>query len=350
MTSAGTSETAKQSEPVVTTESADRLAQTVDAAQPELIVETQGLSHRYGKVIALNNLNLQVPRGAIYGFVGPNGAGKTTTMRILTTLLRPDAGEARVLGYSVVHHRQTVRRLVGFMPDFFGVYENLRSWEYLDFFATAFGIPRRRRPALIDELLELVGLSHKRNEYVMGLSRGMKQRLSLARAMVHNPPLLVLDEPASGLDPRARVELRELLRELRAMEKTILISSHILMELAEICTHIAIIANGTLVAAGEVGTILRSLHHHTTIEVALLGDLEAAATIARSQPEVLEVHLIPEPPQLRIDYSGDERGMSELLAALVRGGVAVTRFSPVVGNLETVFMQLTEAASEVPTS
>lgn len=310
----------------------------------ETIVETKDLSHRYGKTIALDSLNLEIPSGAIYGFIGPNGAGKTTTMRILTTLLWPAHGEAWVAGHSVTHKQEEVRRMVGFMPDFFGVYDNLRAWEYLDFFASAFGIPDSRRPMLIGELLELVGLSHKRNDYVMGLSRGMKQRLSLARAMAHNPPLLVLDEPASGLDPRARVEMRELLKELRTMNKTIMISSHILTELAEICTHIGIIANGKLLASGEVSTILRSLRQHHVFEVAVLSDLETAATLAARHPGVLGVRPLPEasPPMFHIDYEGDNQGASELLAFLVQEGVAIVRFAPQEGDLEDVFMHLTE--------
>ncbi|NCC37263.1 MAG: ABC transporter ATP-binding protein, partial [Chloroflexia bacterium] len=201
------------------------------------IVETHALTRRYGAMVALHDLNLTIPQGAVYGFIGPNGAGKTTTMRILTTLLLPSEGEAYVAGHSVVHERLEVRRQVGFMPDFFGVYDNMKTHEYLEFFAEAYDISAARRPRLIDDLLELVDLTHKKQADVMGLSRGMKQRLSLARTMLHDPALLILDEPASGLDPRARVELRELLKELRRLGKTIMISSHILTELAEMCTH-----------------------------------------------------------------------------------------------------------------
>jgi ABC-2 type transport system ATP-binding protein len=311
-----------------------------------MIVETRDLTRRYGKTMALEHLNLEIPEGAIYGFIGPNGAGKTTTMRILTTLLLPSGGQAWVAGHSVVRDYKAVRRLVGFMPDFFGVYDAMKAWEYLDFFAASYRIPASRRSSLVGELLELVGLTHKRDTYVMGLSRGMKQRLSLARTMAHNPPLLVLDEPASGLDPRARVELRELLKELRAMGQTIMISSHILTELAEICTHIGIIEHGQLLASGDVATILKSLQPHHVFEVHLLSDLEEAAGLVQGVPGVLNVRSLPDgsPPMLHIDYQGEERGISDLLARLVSGGAAVTHFAGQVSDLEDVFMKVTERA------
>src|SRR5512145_1202161 len=253
------------------------------------IVETHNLTQRYGLTLALNQLNLQIPEGAIFGFIGPNGAGKTTTMRILTTLLQPTSGEARVAGHSVLQHTRAVRQLVGFMPDFFGVYDNMKAWEYLDFFGRAYGIPPHRRSTMIGELLELVDLGHKRDDLVMALSRGMKQRLSLARTMVHDPKLLILDEPASGLDPRARIELRELLKELRTLGKTIMISSHILTELAEMCTHIAIIERGHLLASGEVQKILRSLQPHRTIEIRVLAEVKRAQELLQQASGVIAV-------------------------------------------------------------
>lgn len=310
------------------------------------LVETRNLTRHYVNTIALDNLTLEIPQGAVYGFIGPNGAGKTTTMRILTTLLAPSSGQAWVAGTSVTQDPRAVRRLVGFMPDFFGVYDNMRAWEYLDFFAAAYRVPANRRTTIVDELLELVDLRHKREAYVMGLSRGMKQRLSLARTMVHDPALLILDEPASGLDPRARVELRELLKELRALNKTIMISSHILTELAEMCTHIGIIERGKLLASGEVSTIMRSLRAHHVLEVHILTDLEAAAALVRDLPAVLEVRTLPDalPPMLHIDYAGDERGLSDLLARLVTGGVAVTHFASQTSDLEDVFLKVTDQA------
>jgi ABC-2 type transport system ATP-binding protein len=348
------------------------------------IVETRNLTRRYGDTLALDHLNLQIPDGAIFGFIGPNGAGKTTTMRILTTLLLPTSGEAWVGGESVLKHPARVRNLVGFMPDFFGVYDNVKSWEYLDFFGRAYGVAPERRASAIGELLDLVDLGHKRDDFVMNLSRGMKQRLSLARTMMHDPKLLILDEPASGLDPRARIELRELLKELRALGKTIMISSHILTELAEMCTHIAIIERGHLLAAGDVETIMRSLQPHRTLELRLLidraADLERAAARAEellsSQPGVLSVRrdgilgvalpedepsaedassddepaaAVPEAAvdafdslMLLVDYSGDERGMAEMLTALISHGVMISRFAEQSSDLEDIFMQVTK--------
>src|ERR687885_1387607 len=253
------------------------------------IVETHGLTKRYGKTLALDRLDLTIPEGAVYGFIGPNGAGKTTTMRILTGLLQATGGEAYIAGHEVRREPREVRKLVGWMPDAFGVYDNMKVWEYLDFFAAAYGLPVARRTQLIGELLDLVELAHKRNDYVMSLSRGMKQRLSLARTVTHDPKLLILDEPASGLDPRARIELRELLKELRALGKTIMISSHILTELAEMCTHIAIIERGRLLASGDVETILRSLRPHHTLELRVLEGVARAEELLRSHDGVLAV-------------------------------------------------------------
>jgi ABC-2 type transport system ATP-binding protein len=240
--------------------------------------------------------------------------------------------------------------MVGFMPDFFGVYDNMKSWEYLDFFAAAYGVEARRRPRLIDELLELVDLSHKRDAYVMGLSRGMKQRLSLARTMAHNPQLLILDEPASGLDPRARVELRELLRELQALGKTIMISSHILTELAEVCSHIGIIEQGKLLASGDVKSIMRSLHAHHIYEVHLLSDAHAAAALVRPLPGVLDVRVQPDatPPMLQIDYEGDEQGIGDLLTRMVTGGAVITHFAAQASDLEEIFLRVTDSILAPP--
>jgi ABC-2 type transport system ATP-binding protein len=309
-----------------------------------ILAETKDLTRRYGTSLAIDNLNLEIPQGAIYGFIGPNGAGKTTTMRILTTLLLPTSGHAWIAGHSVIKEPRAVRTVVGFMPDFFGVYDNMKTWEYIDFFAASYGVPGNRRPKLIDELLELVDLPHKRDAYVMSLSRGMKQRLSLARTMAHNPQLLILDEPASGLDPRARVEFRELLKELRALGKTIMISSHILTELAEVCTHIGIIDSGHLLASGDVQTIMRSLRSHHIYEVHLLSDLDDAANIVRGMPGVLDVRPLPDalPPMLQIDYEGDERGVSNLLGRLVANGAEVIHFAGQVSDLEDVFLRVTD--------
>ncbi len=346
------------------------------------IVETRDLTRRYGSMVALDHLNLEIPQGAIFGFIGPNGAGKTTTMRILTTLLPASGGDAWVAGHSVLKDPIGVRKVVGFMPDFFGVYDNMKVWEYLDFFGRAYSVTAARRATMIGELLDLVDLGHKRDEFVMTLSRGMKQRLSLARTMIHDPALLILDEPASGLDPRARIELRELLKELRALGKTVMISSHILTELAEMCTHIAIIERGCLLAAGEVQTILRSLQPHRTLELRVLDGADRAEALLRDYAGILHVRrdtaaelpdtveqaaagtpIAPSDPlapqiespaaaeavanqqhslTLLVDYAGDERGMGELLTLLIANGVLVTRFAEQASDLEDIFMQVTK--------
>ena len=232
------------------------------------IIQSTGLSKRYGKFTAVDDLSLEVPAGSIYGFVGPNGAGKTTTMRMLTTLSRPSEGEAWVAGQSIHHNRREVRRAIGYMPDEFGVYDDLRVWEYLDFFAACYDIPESERRPLVSDLLELVDLAHRREDMVDQLSRGMKQRLSLARTLAHDPKVLILDEPASGLDPRARVEVRELLVTLASMGKTVFFSTHILADVSEICSHIGIIEAGKMIIQGSMSEIRAELmaksrnHHH----------------------------------------------------------------------------------------
>src|SRR6188508_229540 len=243
------------------------------------IVRTEGLVKRYDGTLAVAGVDLTVDGGEIFGLVGPNGAGKTTTLRILATLLAPSAGTAEIAGMSVTRNPDQVRRVIGFMPDSFGVYDDMKVWEYLDFFARCYGIAPAARRRVIGDLLELVDLAGKRNEYVQTLSRGMQQRLCLAHALVHDPQVLLLDEPASGLDPRARVELRELLRELRSLGKTIVISSHILPELEELCTSLAIIDHGRVMASGRVEDIAERFKVGAVYRVRLLGgevDVEAA--------------------------------------------------------------------------
>lgn len=312
------------------------------------IVETHGLTKRYGATLALDHLDLLVPEGAVYGFIGPNGAGKTTTMRILTGLLRASEGEAWVAGHEVTREQRVVRGLVGWMPDTFGVYDNMKTWEYLDFFAASYGLPETRRRQLIGELLDLVDLGHKRDDYVMGLSRGMKQRLSLARTMAHDPKLLILDEPASGLDPRARIELRELLKELRALGKTILISSHILTELAEMCTHIGIIETGRLLVSGEVNDVLRSIQAHKSVEIRVLEAADHAVNILRSLPGVREVRMMGDPvgAVLLLDYAGDDRGLSSLVRALAVADIPVVHFAEQASDLEDIFMRVTRGVTQ----
>src|SRR5438132_10248485 len=260
---------------------------------PETIVETRNLTKRYGNFTALSDLNLSIERGSIHGFIGPNGAGKTTTMRIVATLLEPSGGQAWVAGYPVTQRPYEVRRRIGYMPDFFGVYDNMKVWEYLDFFAAAYNVPPARRPGMIDDLLALVDLNVKKYSFVDDLPRGMKQRLCLARTLVHEPDLLILDEPASGLDPRARIELRELLKELRNLGKTILVSSHILSELTEICTHVAIIERGHLITSGKVEDILQAMQPAREIYVRVMSRAPQAIALLQAAPGVLSVQAMP---------------------------------------------------------
>jgi len=314
-------------------------------ASQEFIFETTDLVKRYGKLIAVNNLSLQVPRGAIYGFVGPNGAGKTTTMRILTTLITPSAGNASVAGYSVTEYPREVRRAIGYMPDFFGVYDDMKVWEYLDFFAACYEIPERKRPALITDLLALVDLTHRRDDMVEKLSRGMKQRLSLARTLAHDPEVLILDEPASGLDPRARIEIRELLVELANMGKTIFFSSHILADVAEICTHLGIIESGQLVAQGTVGEIRRQLLPTREITITLLDRVDEAKEVITAIEGVQSITDLAEEhgrKRIRVDFAGDDTGVSAMLKALSSREIPVVNFSEETRDLEAVFMRATK--------
>src|SRR5215475_7167986 len=269
-----------------------KMQQVPDAA--EMIIETRDLVKRYGKLTAVNHLSLQVPRGAIYGFVGPNGAGKTSTMRILTTLMLPSSGQAFVAGHEVTKDPRAVRRAIGYMPDFFGVYDDMKVWEYLDFFAACYDIPESERPGLINDLLELVDLTHRRDDMVDKLSRGMKQRLCLARTLAHDPQVLILDEPASGLDPRARVEIRELLVELSKMGKTIFFSSHILADVAEICTHIGIVEAGQIVMQGRMDEIQRQLVTNREIVVTLLDRVEEAKAALGAVSGIVAVVDLPD--------------------------------------------------------
>ncbi len=308
------------------------------------IVETRRLTKRYGRLTAVEELDLTVNEGAVFGFVGPNGAGKTTTMRILATLLRPTAGEAWVAGQSVLKERRSVRRTIGYMPDFFGVYGDMKVWEYLDFFAACYEIPPATRCRLVDDLLELVDLAHRREDYVDALSRGMKQRLCLARALAHDPQVLILDEPASGLDPRARVEIRELLRELQAMGKTIFVSSHILSEIEEVCTHVGIIEAGRLVATGTLEEMRKRIQVRRIVRVGLMGQVEEAQAWLAGRPDVARVESVAGNGEgdLQVTFAGDDEALARLLSDMVSAGFPVVLFSEETGGLEDVFMRLTK--------
>jgi ABC-2 type transport system ATP-binding protein len=310
------------------------------------VVVTRGLVKRYPGTLAVAGLDLDVGQGEIFGLVGPNGAGKTTTLRILATLLAPTSGHAEVAGIDVRRNPDAARRVLGFMPDVFGVYDDMKVWEYLDFFARCYGIPAARRRRMIGDLLDLVDLGDKRDSYVQGLSRGMQQRLCLAHTLVHDPQVLLLDEPASGLDPRARVELRELLRELRSLGKTIVISSHILPELEELCTAVAIVDHGQVLAQGKVSDIERRLRYGAVIRVRVVGGgeaLEAARAQFATDPRVASVSILDD-GQIELGFRGDDEGAAQLLASSVAAGIRIAAFSRAASDLEELFLQVTSAA------
>lgn len=307
------------------------------------IVQTIGLTKKYGELVAVNNLNLQLQEGDILGFIGPNGAGKTTTIRILATLLEPTGGKALIAGHDVVKEPEAVRRIIGYMPDFFGVYDDVKVWEYLDFFASAYRVPRSERSKLIDDVLVLTDLSHKKNDYVEALSRGMKQRLCLAKTLLHNPQVLLLDEPAAGLDPRARIEIKELLRELRNMGKTILISSHILPELADICNKVAIIERGELLISGEIDAIMRQLTGSHVLEIRVADDADLAVQVLQQQiDDIRDVHV--DDGIINAHYVGVPGEHYRVLWALAEKRVKVLSFSEQRTDLEDLFMRVTQGA------
>lgn len=307
------------------------------------IVETHNLTKKYGHLVAVNNLNLRLEEGDVLGFIGPNGAGKTTTIRILATLLEPTSGTATIAGHDVLKEPEAVRRVIGYMPDFFGVYDDVKVWEYLDFFACAYRVPRSERGKLIDDVLALTDLSHKKNDYVEALSRGMKQRLCLAKTLLHNPQVLLLDEPASGLDPRARIEIKELLKELQSMGKTILISSHILPELADICNKIAIIERGELLISGEINAIMRQLTGSHVLEIRVADDIDTAVQVLQSQMEdIREVQV--EDGTIRAYYIGPPGEHYRVMWALAERRVKVLSFAEQPTDLEDIFMRVTQGA------
>jgi len=302
-----------------------------------LVIEN--LIKKYGDFTAVDNISLEIRRGDIYGFVGPNGAGKTTTMRIAATLMEATSGTVLVDGIDVREDYLKVRGKIGYMPDFFGVYDNLKVDEYMDFYGSCYGLSRAEREKRTDELLELVNLRDKKDSYVDTLSRGMKQRLCLARSLIHNPELLILDEPASGMDPRARIEMKGILKTLKGMKKTILISSHILHELSELCTHIGIIERGKLVYSGEIQDIMRRITGRTILKIEVLSEREKALALFREQPLVEDIY--GEENSFELSFSGSDEDMAELLRHLVLQGIPVKTFVKEEGSLEEVFMEVT---------
>jgi ABC-2 type transport system ATP-binding protein len=283
---------------------------------------------------------LKIDAGEMFGFIGPNGAGKSTSIRFLATLLKASRGEGVVNGFSVTQQPMKVRQSVGYMPDNFGVYDGMKVWEFLDFFAVAYRIGRAQRKKIINDVLDLLDLAHKREDYVNGLSRGMKQRLCLAKTLVHDPPVLILDEPTSGLDPRARIEVKALLKELRRMGKTILISSHILTELADCCTSIGIIERGQLLMHGPIADVYRRIRRNRIVEVRFVENFEIGISVLRSSPYLRDISV--EDSRATVELETDDRGVAEVLEQLLQAQVRVRSYAEKEPTLEDVFMLVTK--------
>lgn len=329
------------SSPVTTTSPTSMsVEKSSDTNDRPVAVKTVGLTKIYGQIRAVDHLTLELRQGDLFGFIGPNGSGKTTTMRILATLLQPSWGEAYVCDHSIYTHPKEIRRLIGYMPDFFGVYDDMKVIEYLEFFAAAYRIngPKRRR--VCEEMLELVELGYKRDALVTSLSRGMTQRLGLARVLLHDPQVLILDEPASGLDPRARIEIRQLLKRLRQMGKTIMVSSHILPELADICNKVGIIEQGVLKVCGELEEVMRRIREKITLCIELWDQPDGAARLLDSHELVESVDVRQN--RLYVTLKKGVEDYRELPRLLLEGGYAIKLFKEEEINLETAFMMLTK--------
>ncbi len=303
------------------------------------MLEIKHLMKKYGKFTAVDDLNLTIPESSIFGFVGPNGAGKTTTMKIMSGLLKATDGSVMIDGVDVTKNPKALKEHIGYMPDFFGVYDDLKVSEYMDFYAGTYYIPYEQREDLINNLLEIVDLSHKKDAYVDGLSRGMKQRLCLARSLIHDPKLLILDEPASGLDPRARVEMKEVLKQLQTMGKTIIISSHILPELAEMCTEVGIIDRGHIVVQGTVQEIMKQMTKVRRIQIRPLKNMTALMKLLEEQPLVEDI--IENTFDVEFSYQGEDKELAGLLKQIVLADIEMVYFKEKEGNLEEIFMQVT---------
>ncbi len=310
-----------------------------DNAQTESMIKLENVSKYYKAFPAVNNLNLEIGRGEVFGFIGPNGAGKTTTIKMLATLMLPSEGKLSVGGYDIVREPREVRRIIGYMPDSFGVYEDLLAWEYLDYFAALYHLNPAQRKRAIDDVLELTDLTIKRDAQVMSLSRGMKQRLCLAKTLLHDPAVLLLDEPASGLDPHARIEIRELIRELCRMGKTVIVSSHILTELADFCTSIGIIEAGRLLAAGRIDEITAKLAGNVIIEIIVKGDPALALDALAERPEIQRT--TSDGRTIHAEFSGPPDEVDELLEYLINRGVRLLGFTRTEADLEDIFLKIT---------
>ena len=310
-------------------------------ATTEAMLEVESLCRDFGGLRAVDKVSFSVAKGKVLGFIGPNGAGKTTTMRILATLDLPQEGDARIGGVSVVEYPEEARRLTGFMPDYAGVYVSTTVAEYLDFFARSYGIRGAARLKTVDGIIDFMGIGEIRDRHVESLSKGLQQRVALGRAIVHNPQLLILDEPAANLDPRARIEFRTLIRELAADGKTVLLSSHILTELAEICDQVAVIEKGKILATGTVQDILRGLRKHRILSIRLSGNSEGVERFLVEQAGVLKVHEAIDAGHFRFEFEGDDEAQAALLHRLVSAGFPILEFVAQDAGLEDLFMKIT---------
>ncbi|RYG38252.1 ABC transporter ATP-binding protein [bacterium] len=307
------------------------------------MLEVKDLRKEYGNLTAVKGISFTLQPGDIFGFIGSNGAGKTTTIRMISTLLEPTSGTATLNGADIRREPMEVRRMLGYMPDFFGLYDDVKVWEYLDFFAAIYRVPSRKRNEVIDNVLELTDLTVKKDAFVQSLSRGMQQRLCLARCLVHDPALLLLDEPASGLDPRARADLKELIAELGRMGKIVIVSSHILPELADFCNTVGIIERGELLVSGPVDKIVRQIQPTRVLEVRVIGSSTEAARHASDTPGVLNSEAASD-GEFRLEFNGDDEQQADLVKKLVHGGVRVLSVTEQQADLEDVFLRLTTGA------
>lgn len=316
-----------------------RKPSVVDRSSP--ILRTENLTKQYGDNVALKDLNITIHKGEVFGYIGPNGSGKTTTFRILCGLLDPTSGRAIVADRDVTGNKDMIKQVVGYLPDNFGVYPTLRVWEYLDFFAAAYRIPKKKRPDRIDNCLKIAN-SYEFKDKLMGeLSRGMKQRVGIAKTLIHDPQVLILDEPAATIDPRARIQMRQLLRELADLGKAVLVSSHILPELADTCDTVGILAKGELIASGPVQEILKTVRQRRVIEVQVLKGVEKTREVIAQGPGEWElVH--QDGNRLRYEAQADDKQLATVLYNLAKNGIAVTNFADVPADLEDVFMSLTK--------
>ncbi|MDA0587706.1 MAG: ABC transporter ATP-binding protein [Planctomycetota bacterium] len=305
------------------------------------MIEIRQLTKRYGDLVAVNHIDLKLSEGDVFGFIGPNGSGKTTTMRMIATLLQPDYGEAYVCGKSIYTHAQEIRRLVGFMPDFFGVYEDMTVVEYLEFFAAAYRVPVDKRRGVVEEKLELVDMAFKRDAMVNQLSRGQTQRIGLARVLLHEPQVLLLDEPASGLDPRARIEIRNLLKRLGELNKTVIVSSHILPELADVCTRVGMIEKGDLIVDGHVDEVMRKARKRIVLHIQVNGNTDKAAALIE-QHDLVESVEVDSTATILTTLMPGTLDYSDLPSDIIAGGLKLKLFREEEVNLETAFMELTK--------